>query len=233
MKKKKPSFLTYDLIRQDKFRSPEKIQTVEKLLQENDHVINWWCRQSGKTLTSLKIARDRMIKEKIKVIFVCTNTASTADVKVKMARCINRELVSNESVTSMTLKNGSMILFMTPRTVKNLKRVSLLCVDEFEFFSQSALASLLKAVYEEVNPSLWTRFKEMFNSEKTPTLQTLFASSMKNRENFKMVRAILQSAPITYMNYEKINYGPGRIDEMKKILPERQFKTEYNSYFPQ
>ena len=239
-KTKKPTYMTYDLIRQNKFRTPEKILMVEKLLEENQCVINWWCRQSGKSLTSIKVARDLAVKQKSKIVFVAVKTVNANDLKTLMARCIDRDIVEkNDSeipTSCITLKNGSCIYFISSAYSAHINDADLIVFDEFEYMSTPDFFSIVSHIRSSNESSLIKRFLNMFsfnNKKKFVDTKLLFSSSMKDRKNLDIIRKAFPTAPVTYMNYEKINYGPGRIDDIKKILSEKEFTTEYNSYFPQ
>ena len=228
---KKFTYSTYDLIRQDKFRTPEKITAVEKLLETNTCVINWWCRQSGKSLTSIKIARDLAIKQPSEIIFAAVNTAQSAEFKKLTSRCIDRDLVESENSREIRLKNKSIIKFITVDSAKHsLKNTDMLIFDEFEYMNTD-FVTWLSEVNFTINPSLYKRFINMFNYEK-PRLKVIFSSSKKDSKNFKLIKNIFTTAPVTYLNYEKVNYGPGKLDNIRENLSVEKFKTEYNSYFP-
>lgn len=236
-KSKKPTFLTYDLIRQNKFRSPEKILTVEKMLETNDCVINWWCRQSGKTLTNIKVARDLVMKEKNNVLIVCPKAAMIEHKKEVLARCIDRNLVESDDKNGIKLKNGNEVRLMVANMpgLKDFildKKINLVIFDDFEWIDQvkfSAMLRDLKSIYE---PSIWEKFINMFDANRKRKPKMLLSSSMNNKKNFDLIRKIFPESAVTYLNWEKVSFGPGKIDEMKRILSEKEFETEYNSYFP-
>lgn len=233
MKTKKPTYLTYDLIRQNKFRSPEKISTVENLLKTNDCVINWWCRQSGKSLTSIKVARDLAVKQKSTIIFVAVKADNSNDLKTKMSRCIDRNLVKSDNGISITLTNGSYIRFTSSNPQANIDNADLVIFDEFDYMKPDNFSGMVSYIKNIKDPSIFQRFKNMFSFKKKTISKVIFASSMNNRTNLETIRKAFPTAPITYLNYEKVNYGPGRIDRIKEMLSEKEFNTEYNSYFPQ
>lgn len=225
-------YAAYDFIRQGKFKTPEKISNVENLLREHRIVVNWWCRQSGKTLTNIKISRDFMIENPGSFVLYVTTKASLAKQILEMVeRTIDRSLIEkDESKTGITLKNGSSLKVGTLKpegSISHLiKKIDLLVVDEFEFIDSSSFSKMLLDVKNHIWPSALQRFLEMFNRRKRTV--AIFSSSMKNGENFQMIKSSLPLVAINYLNWEKIP----SIDRERLVtmLGEDSFQREYNSY---
>jgi hypothetical protein len=222
----------YDYIRQGKFKTPEKISLTEKLLEKSPVVINWWCRQSGKTLTSIKIARDLLVEKPGSfVIFVSPKLSPSKVMCSLMARAIDRDLVETSTVDSITLKNGSKFFTGTLKSnasVKNLlKEVDMMVIDEFDYIQGPIFANLVISLREKLYPTLFEKFLNMFKPKKDQKF--IFASSMKDGGNFEMLKT-LPNIPVSYLNWEKVP----SVDREKVIgfIGEKAFEIEYNSYKP-
>ena len=230
---RKNVYAAHDFIRQGKFKTPEKMIAVEKLLETKRVVINWWCRQSGKTLTSIKIGRDIMVNTPGSVVlFVCPKMSICNSVTEKMARTIDRSLIKSTDATGLILKNGSIFKAGPLRNNMSLDpvidKVDLLVIDEFEWMEETTMASLLLIIRQHIWPSMMQRFLRMFKEKKHT--RVIMNSSKNDGKNFSMIKSSLPEIGITYFNWEKI---PSLNREaLIEKLGEESFEKEYNSYNP-
>jgi hypothetical protein len=226
-------YAAYDYIRQGKFKTPEKILLTEKLLETNQAVINWWCRQSGKSLTSIKIARDLLVNNPGSfVVFISVSASSSKIVHSLVSRTIDRDLVSKDTSEGIFLKNGSKFVTGTLKTggsVDNLlKEVDLMIVDEFEYIQGPIFANFVLSMRKKLHPTLLERFFNMFKRGKNTKF--ILASSKKDGGNFEMLKTI-PGIPISYMNWELVP-SVNKV-KMIELLGEKSFKIEYDSYKPE
>jgi hypothetical protein len=232
---RKNAYAAYDFIRQDKFKTPEKILSVEKLLADKKIVINWWCRQSGKTLTNIKIVRDMAVKVPGTIVLYITPKSSlSAEVTKLIARTIDRSLVSKVERNKIILNNDSIIVTGTMPNSSTLPsvidKVDLLVVDEFEFIDMANLSQIILSLKNQIFPSLMQRFMSMFKRKKHT--RAIFSSSMKDGKNFGAIRSVFSSeeTAVTYLNWERVPSVSK--DNLVKMLGEETFEKEYNSYVP-
>ena len=230
----KNPYLAYDLIRQNKFRTPEKMLVVEKLLAKNDVVINWWCRQSGKSLTSIKIINDFVKRKPSNILIVCTKTVVAGNFMYMLGRTIDRKEIDSISKYEITLKNGSRIKAISANSDSfSVENKDLIVFDEFDFMDTTSLAGILLEI-KSVNRyspklSLWEKIliKLRIKPQSQKNTKLLFFSSKNSKENFSMISAAFPSAAMNYLNWDDLNLSKDKIIER---IGEESFEKEYNSY---
>jgi hypothetical protein len=230
---KRNHFAAYDFIRQGKFKTPEKIATTEKLIEQHDVVVNWWCRQSGKTLTTVKIARDLVVSTpNSHVLIISPKMAITHEIIKLFGRAIDKNEIESTTNSVINLKNGSIIVGSSSLD-HHIENANLIIVDEFEFIDIGTMHSLVNRVEHQTKPKMILRLIEMFKfKKKTVPQKFIFSSSMKNGENFSMLKKVVPSEAITYLNWEKLNVSSEKIEGYRHILG-HSFKKEYDSYKPE
>lgn len=224
----------YEQIRKGKFRVPTKIKNTENLLEKNNCVINWWCRQSGKTLTSIKIARDAALKKPgTKIFLIAVNENSARLFVDHFTMTINFNIITRKTNSEVELKNGSSLEAISSSQVllpRKDKSYNLIIVDEFEFLSRPR--DVIFRVQEEflpVVPKSWLSGLWPFRNRtsKAPDTKVLFNSSRKNGEVLKMLTDSFPKAFVNKLNWDKTPFS--KEDLIERIGPEA-FKIEYDSY---
>ena len=230
---KRNHFAAYDFIRQGKFKTPEKIATTEKLIEQYDVVVNWWCRQSGKTLTSVKIARDLVVSTPNSLVLVISpKSTMSLEILKLFGRAINRDEIESSENFVLKLKNGSTVV--VSNSLHYLENANLVIVDEFEFIDVGTMRSIVNHLEYQKKPKMILRLLEMFKfRKKTVPPKFIFSSSMKNGENFSMLKKFVPLAAVTYLNWEKLNVSPEKIEGYRHTLGSKSFEKEYDSYKPE
>jgi hypothetical protein len=225
-------YAAHDFIRTGKFKTPEKMIVVEEALKNYDVVVNWWCRQSGKTLTNIKIIRDLILsKEGASVTVVFPRKAMGNDFLYSLKRTLDKSFLEEKSDPSViTLTNGSTVKVTSQSSIFEVKGQDLVILEEFEFYDMSDFARIILSLKNEVEPSFFANLLRMMKFEKSRT-KAILCSSMKDGANFEIVRnTFTKPFVITYLNWEKLKLDK---EKLEKILGAESFKKEYDSYAPE
>ena len=106
-------YLAYDLIRKGKFTPPQKMVAVEEASSRREVVINWWCKQSGKSLTAIKMITD-LIKKSDKVAVLIVKNISSKNMMINLLeKSIPKGAILRINSNVIILKNGSCIKVIT------------------------------------------------------------------------------------------------------------------------
>ena len=236
-----------DFIRKKKFISPEKILKTEKLLKENDLVINFWCRQSGKTLTSMKIIHDLAIsKPGAKIVIVCTKMANAQMFIETLTRSFERmplnidlhtnysENIKKTTTVSIELNNGSHIIASSvaskiPFKARYIGDVDLFVFDEFDFFKPEFFDIIITAINSILKPGFYEKLKRAFSFKEKHTPKFLFSSSAHDNKNFISLQLNFDCV-ISYMNWKDLVLSDEKVKQLRLMLGEKSFEQEYDSY---
>lgn len=225
---KKNYYEAFDQLRNGKFKSTQKIKDVENILKTDNIVINWWCRQSGKSLTNVKISRDVALNNQSNIYIISRSLSSGADLLAKIKRSIPNELIIVSLTYTLTLNNGSCIRCVSAEMFRSVVRnADVMIVDEFDFIEKT---NFMQGCLE-INKVLFgkTLLSKLFSKFfKRRVMKIVFSSSKNDGENFKLIRKIFQTAKVTFMNWENIPHFDN--DHVLKLLGEKKFKLEYDSY---
>jgi hypothetical protein len=232
--------LAIDLIRKDRFKSSEKIKNVEELIITKNVVINWWCRNSGKTLTSIKIARDTALSKPSKILFISMNSKRAKDISDLIYRSIDRThtLPEQNLKNTLLLTNGSIIVSASINSYDISEDVDMIIVDEFDLIKENLVQSIIDK-YEEIERkitnkkvSFWKKFISLFSSKKEEEKHVKLLMSSSKGEGVSFVKLLdwsmsRKDAAITRLNWEKTTIDK---EKLITILGEETFEKDYNSY---
>lgn len=231
--------LAIDLIRKDKFKTSEKIQSIEELINVKNVVINWWCRNSGKTLTSIKIARDTAISKPSKILFISVNAKRAKDINDLIFRSIDRSLMNiSKSKNTLHLLNGSTITSVSINSFIINDDIDMIIVDEFDLINETHIQDLI-ANFELIENKLknkkisfWKKILLFFGIYKKDNkdIKLLMSSSKFNGVSFIKLLDWSMSrndAAVTRLNWEKTTIDR---EKLITILGEEKFEKDYNSY---
>jgi hypothetical protein len=234
----KNKYLVYDLIRKGKFVSPEKIQAVEAAMKRNTVTINWWCRQSGKSLTAIKIATDLVTTKTEKIVTIVVNSISNRTSMMSLLqKSINKDLISRTTLNFIELKTGSMIKVVTSTNKSEnygilmaslFKESDIFIVDEYDYIAPENMDMILSVVEKSQNLTFLGKIARFFGM--IPSHKVLFFSSKYNSRNHtELVLRLGDHASFTYLNYDRLGLDK---EKLVKILGQDAFEREYNSYNP-
>ncbi len=227
---KKNIFAAYDFIRQNKFVTPDKIKIVESMLESERVVINWWCRQSGKTLTGVKIARDYAVNNSgYSVLVICPRSAISRNFIYVTGRSIDDKLIDSISTFFIKLKNGSIIQACVYNENVSFDDKDLVVIDEFDFIETPNFYSIVNKIKREIYPTFLQHIYDVCLTNKNTRMKFLLSSSKFNGLNLDLIKT-LHKYSITYLNWEKLSLENDKIERMKKMLGDTAFKNEYDSY---
>jgi len=234
----KNKYLAYDLIRKGKFVSPEKMQAVETAMKKNAITINWWCRQSGKSLTAIKIATDLVTTKPEKLVTIVVNSISSRTMMMNLLqKSINKDLINRTTLNFIELTTGSMIKVITSTNKTEnygilmaslFKESDIFIVDEYDYLAPENMDMILSIVEKSQNLSLLGKIARFFKI--VPSYKVLFFSSKHNSRNHtELVIRLGDYSSFTYLNYDKLGLDK---EKLIKILGQDVFEKEYNSYNP-
>ena len=224
----------YDGIRRGKFKTPKKIKLTEELLRSHDTVVNWWCRQSGKTLTAVKIGRDIALSRPGARIIVIAPKRSNASYYIEMfSRSIDRAEQSLKTEIKLELKNGSVIeatsaASFIPTKISEEPEGSydFVIVDEFEFMPANHFSSILGEIKKVLRPPVIRRLWRSIKQLKSKT-KFLFVSSMQKGLALSEIKETLPHAVVSKLNWEATNADR---EKLLKIMGPEAFQIAYDSY---
>jgi hypothetical protein len=230
-------YLAYDLIRKGKFTPPEKMIAVEEASSRREVVINWWCKQSGKSLTAIKMITD-LIKKSDKVAVLIVKNISSKNMMINLLeKSIPKDAILRINSNVIILKNGSCIKVIASMDNSDnyralmkltLTTADLFIVDEFDYLDDIQMDHIIDAVKGRRKLNMIGRMLRRWGM--FPSKKILFFSSMKDKRNFELlVLSVGDEAAFTYLNYEKLGLEK---EKLVKILGENTFKRDYDSYFP-
>jgi hypothetical protein len=232
----KNKYLAYDLIRKGKFVSPEKMVAVEDAMKKNTIVINWWCRQSGKSLTAIKIATDLVTTKTEKTVTIIVNSiGDRTNIMSLLQKSINKDLIKRTTLNFVELTTGSIIKVVTSSNktanygllmASLFKESDIFIVDEYDYIATENMSMILEIIEKAHNLTIMGRIARFFGV--IPSNRALFFSSKNNLKNHtELVLRLGEHAAFTYLNYDKIGLDK---EKLVKILGKDSFEKEYNSY---
>jgi hypothetical protein len=232
----KNRYLAYDLIRKRKFVSPDKMVAVEKAAKQKEIVINWWCKQSGKSLTAIKMATDLVINKPDKVVVIVNRNISSRNMMMNLLeKSIDKSLVVRSNTNVIVLNNGSIIKIISSLdnsdNYKILMRYTvdtchMLIVDEFDYMDEAQMDCIVDAIKSRRPLTIWGKFAKLIGL--LPRKNYIFFSSQKDKRNFDfLVNSLGADAAFTYLNYEKLGLDK---EKLVKMLGETVFQRDYDSY---
>lgn len=231
---KRNTFAAYDFMRQNKFIVPDKIKMVESILESDRVVVNWWCRQSGKTLTNVKIARDLVVNNPgSSVLVICPRGSIAKNFVYVTGRSIELNLIDTSSTFFIKLKNGSIIQACTYNSDTEFTDKDLVIVDEFDFIEIEKMAEIIIKIKRETEPTFLQRIVDLLDFQKNRNMKFILSSSKYDRSIFELIKNSLKRYYVTYLNWEKLSIEKDKIDNLKKMLGDESFKDEYDSYKPE
>lgn len=234
----KNKYLAYDLIRKGKFVSPEKMQAVEAAMKNNTIVINWWCKQSGKTLTAIKIATDLATNKTEKNVAIIVGTISDRTLMMNLLhKSINKDLINRTTLNFIELTTGSIIKVVTSfnkttnyKVLMNsmLKESDIFIVDEYDSLPSENMDMILDIIEKSENLTIMGKLARFLGF--LPSHKILFFSSKNNLRNHnELVLTLGDRAAFTYQNYDKLGLDK---EKLVKLLGQDVFEKDYNSYNP-
>jgi len=234
----KNKYLAYDLIRKGKFVSPEKMQAVEAAMKKNAVIINWWCKQSGKSLTAIKIATDLVTTNTEKTVAIVVNSISDRTSMMNMLqKSINKDLINRTTLNFIELTTGSIIKVVTSSNKTEnygilmaslFKESDIFIVDEYDSLATENMDMILEIVEKSQNLSLVGKVARFFGI--IHTHRALFFSSKHNlRNHTELVLRLGDHAAFTYLNYDNLGLDK---EKLVKLLGQDVFEKDYNSYNP-
>jgi hypothetical protein len=234
----KNKYLAYDLIRKGKFVSPEKMQAVQSAMKKNAIVINWWCKQSGKTLTVIKIATDLVTTNTEKKVTIIVNSISDRTVMMNLLqKSINKDLINRTTLNFIELNTGSIIKVVTSSNKTEnygilmaslYKESDIFIVDEYDSLAHENMNMILSIVEKSQRLTLFGKISRFFGI--LPSHKVLFFSSKHNLTNHQeLVLSVGDYAAFTYLNYDKLGLDK---EKLIKLLGNDVFEKDYNSYNP-
>jgi hypothetical protein len=234
----KNRYLAYDLIRKGKFVSPEKMQAVESAMQKSTVTINWWCKQSGKTLTAIKIATDLVTTKTEKQVTIIVNTISDRTSMMNLLqKSINKDLINRTTLNFIELNTGSIIKVVTSSNKTSnygilmaslFKESDIFIVDEYDSLSPDNMDMILEIIEKAQRLTILGKISRLLGF--LPTHKVLFFSSKHNLRNHQeLVLTLGDHATFTYLNYDKLGLDK---EKLVKLLGQDVFEKDYNSYNP-
>ena len=234
----KNKYLAYDLIRKGKFVSPEKMLAVEDAMKKNTVTINWWCKQSGKSLTVIKIATDLVTTKTEKQVTIIVNTITDRTSMMNLLqKSINKDLINRTTLNFIELTTGSIIKVVTSSNKTSnygmlmaslFKESDIFIVDEYDFLPLENMNMILEIVEKSENLTILGRIARFFGI--IPSHKVLFFSSKNNlRNHTDLVLRLGDHAAFTYLNYDKLGLDK---EKLIKLLGQNIFEKDYNSYNP-
>ena len=234
----KNKYLAYDLIRKGKFVSPEKMLAVEDAMKKNTVTINWWCKQSGKSLTVIKIATDLVTTKTEKRVTIIVNTiADRTSMMNLLQKSINKDLINRTTLNFIELTTGGIIKVVTSSNKTSnygiliaslFKESDIFIVDEYDFLPLENMNMILEIVEKSENLTILGRIARFFGI--IPSHKVLFFSSKNNlRNHTDLVLRLGDHAAFTYLNYDKLGLDK---EKLIKLLGQNIFEKDYNSYNP-
>lgn len=234
----KNKYLAYDLIRKGKFVSPEKMLAVKDAMKKNAIVINWWCKQSGKSLTVIKIATDLVTTKTEKQVTIIVNTFTDRTSMMNLLqKSINKDLINRTTLNFIELTTGSIIKVVTSSNKTSnygilmaslFKESDIFIVDEYDFLPLENMNMILEIVEKSENLTILGRIARFFGI--IPSHKVLFFSSKNNlRNHTDLVLRLGDHAAFTYLNYDKLGLDK---EKLIKLLGQNIFENDYNSYNP-
>lgn len=217
------------MIRHSIFEAPEHIKNVEQLLKEKEIVINWWCRQSGKTLTNIKIATETARQKPTSILVYTLKTSSARDFIALAHRATPFEDIASYQKQQLIFKNGSYICAVSVNSDVVYCDEDLVIVDNFEWMDNKFIVDLVDNINHANRLNIFQKIALFFKKDKTlQKKKAIFSSSMKNGKIFDLLKSRTK-APVTYVNWEDLHYTDEEIKKLKAILGSH-FITEYDSY---
>lgn len=234
----KNKYLAYDLIRKGKFVSPEKMQAVEAAMKKNTVMINWWCKQSGKTLTAIKIATDLVTTKTKKQVSIIVNTISDRTSMMNLLqKSINKDLINRTTLNFIELTTGSIIKVVTSSNksanygilmASLFKESDIFIVDEYDSLPPDNMDMILEIIEKSHRLTVLGKISRFLGF--LPTHKVLFFSSKYNlRNHTELVLRLGDYAGFTYLNYDKLGLDK---EKLVKLLGQDVFEKDYNSYNP-
>ena len=220
----------YDSIREGDFNSTAWMKEAEALFRKNSIVVAWWCRQSGKSTFSIKIAHEAALEKLTDIVFMCPYHKNTNHIKEHLLRTFKPEEIKSVAGDQIFLENGSRIKLGSANS-RNifLNSADLVIFDEFDFMEKHSFLRHLESLRSRKAMTIWEKIKYLFGFYFPIPLQKLvFVSSMKEGENFGTLLAKMKNLPISRVNSNRVNFEHS--DEMKVILGPVSWKKEYDSY---
>lgn len=219
----------YDEIRLGKFQERSYMRASRKLLKEKGVVLNWWCRQAGKTTFSIYIAREKAREEICDIIFI-SHCKKSADFLQKFFVRAAGDEVSKEVANQVILKNGSRVSFFSCSSEGiYLRAADMIVFDEFDFFNSLKFSQLLSKLKPRKKYNLWEKLKIRLGlMQKEPLQELIFNSTMKDGANLGVLFSKMKSLPVSRVNFQSIpSHDP---EEAKRMLGEEGYKKNYDSY---
>lgn len=234
----KNKYLAYDLIRKGKFVSPEKMLAVEDAMKKNTVTINWWCKQSGKSLTVIKIATDLATTKTEKRVTIIVNTiADRTSMMNLLQKSINKDLINRTTLNFIELTTGGIIKVVTSSNKTSnygilmaslFKESDIFIVDEYDFIAKENMDMILEIIEKSENLTITGKIARFFGI--IPSHKVLFFSSKNDSRNHtELVLRLGYLATFTYLNYEKLGLDK---EKLVKLLGQSAFEKDYNSYNP-
>lgn len=232
----KNKYLAYDLIRKGKFVSPEKMLAVEAAMKKEVITINWWCKQSGKSLTAIKLATDLVTTKTEKTVTIIVNSISDRTSMMNLLKkSINKDLINRTTLNFIELTTGSMVKVVTSSNKTEnygilmaslFKESDIFIVDEYDSLAPENMDMIINIVEKSSKLTIFGKVARFFGI--IPTHKVLFFSSKHNlRNHTEIVHRLGDYAAFTYLNYEKLSLDK---EKLVKLLGQDVFEKDYNSY---
>ncbi len=219
----------YDSIREGEFKEFSYMRNSLRLLREKSIVVNWWCRQSGKTAFSVKIAVDFAKEKSSDVVFVAFDKAAALHLKRIFAASLKTEDLKTITGEQVFLINGSRVSFVSSRSkAQYLKNADMVIFDEFDHFERFAFVQLLNSLKPQEKLTLKRKIGIALGLvKKTDPQLLIFSSSMKDGANLGVLFSRKKNLPISRVSFGSLTTHD--VEKMKKMLGD-DWEKEYDSY---
>ncbi|NDE11646.1 MAG: hypothetical protein EBZ95_13970, partial [Chitinophagia bacterium] len=125
-----------DTIRNNAFIPKKYQQNCIDTLTTKDVILNWWCRQAGKTTTNINII-NKTVEQPNRCVLVVTNSLKECDIFIdSVYRSIDYSRVDYRTKDIIFLKNNSSIVAspLLSTTLNSLvSKADLIIIGEFEW----------------------------------------------------------------------------------------------------